>query len=73
MSKKDTIVIGKKYKTYYADQTSLALRNFPFSHPIAHKELVYATAEIKEATALAHLKAGELQKEIFSTKDLIKL
>lgn len=51
-------------KRYYGKQTELALRNFPFSKNPAPIEFIYAIAEVKNAAALAHMKAGELSKEI---------
>ena len=54
----------KHAKIYYSYQTKLALANFPFSTTPVHKELVVAMASIKEATAFAHMQAGEIDPEV---------
>ncbi len=51
-------------KKYYSRQTQLAIDNFPFSTTLAHKELIYAIAQIKEAAAFAHLKTGSMEKVV---------
>lgn len=47
-------------KHYFGKETELALSNFPFSHPLVHKELIYAIAEIKEAAAITNKHLGHL-------------
>lgn len=49
---------------YIGRQTKLALNNFPFSYSVAHIELVYAIADIKEAAAFAHKKAHEIDSDV---------
>ncbi|HSW89088.1 MAG TPA: aspartate ammonia-lyase [Candidatus Saccharimonadales bacterium] len=51
-------------KTYYGQQTTLALSNFPFSiHPV-QKELIYAMILVKKAAAMANATAGTISVEI---------
>jgi aspartate ammonia-lyase len=49
-------------KKYYGTQTEKAIKNFPFSFRKTPRELLYAVAEIKKATAIAHAAAGELDR-----------
>lgn len=51
-------------KKYYSTQTTLAIKNFPFSLPPAQMELIYATAIIKEAAASAFLQSGEIDRTV---------
>jgi aspartate ammonia-lyase len=51
-------------RKYLGDQTSKALKNFPFSGPRVHRELIYAIALIKKAAALANNTAGMLDTDI---------
>lgn len=53
-----------KNKIYYGEQTSAAIRNFPFPTHKVHLELIYSITEIKKAAALAHKKAQELDTSI---------
>ncbi len=50
-------------KLYSGPQTEAARANFPFPYPTVHIELIYAIAQVKEATARANHKAGVLSKE----------
>lgn len=51
-------------KTYYGPQTLMALDNFPFPHRQVYAELIYAIAEVKKATAIGNMKAGDLDETI---------
>jgi aspartate ammonia-lyase len=53
-----------KKATFYTKNTDLAIKNFPFSSTQTHKEFIYAIADVKEAAAFAHMKAGEMDKLI---------
>jgi len=50
-------------KTYYGEQTQKAIRNFPFSFRKAPMEFILSIVEIKKAAAVAHFKAGELDRK----------
>lgn len=54
------IVSNMKKTTYYGNETTKALQNFPFTYPIVHKELIYAISEIKEAAAKTNKKIDHL-------------
>ncbi len=47
---------------YSGAQTEKAIKNFPFDFRKTPKEFIYAIAEIKKASALAHAAAGELDE-----------
>ncbi len=55
-------------KPLYGKQTEKAIRNFPFSAPPVHRELVLAIVKIKKAAALAHARTGELSAK--QSKDI---
>lgn len=44
----------------YGKQTEKAIKNFPFSGPPVHRELIYAITRIKKAAAVANAQAGTL-------------
>ncbi len=54
----------KNRRTYYSYQTKLAHENFPFTSTPAHKDILIAMADIKEAAAFAHMNTGEMDEDI---------
>ena len=61
---KNIPVAAKQKSTFYSKNTELAKQNFPFSTTVTHKEFIYAIVDIKEAAAIAHMKAGEMDKSV---------
>lgn len=54
-----------KTKKYYGYQTELAIGNFPFdSYPRVDLDFIYAVCDIKEAGAMGHQAAGEINSEV---------
>jgi aspartate ammonia-lyase len=51
-------------KKYYGEQTEKAIKNFPFSFRKTPAEFMLAIVEIKKVAAIAHFKAGELDRKI---------
>lgn len=54
----------KRAKTYYGQQTTLALSNFPFSIHTAQKELIFGIVTVKKAAAIANYTAHNISLEI---------
>jgi aspartate ammonia-lyase len=49
-------------KKYYGAQTEKAIKNFPFNFRKTPREFMLTIVEIKKSAALAHFKAGELDR-----------
>jgi aspartate ammonia-lyase len=49
-------------KRYFGSHTEKAIKNFPFSFRKTPREFIYAITAIKRASAIAHYKAGELDR-----------
>lgn len=57
-------------KTYFGEQTTKALANFPFSYPRVHLQFIYALCEVKEAAALTHGQNGVFTSDV--TQAIVK-
>ncbi|WP_332632629.1 aspartate ammonia-lyase [Halalkalibacter flavus] len=51
-------------QSYYGIQTLRAVENFPISGIHIHKEIIFALAEVKKASALANIEIGMLKPSI---------
>lgn len=49
-------------KPLYGPQTASALQNFPMSHNLVKRELIYAMVQVKQAAAQANAAAGDLDQ-----------